>query len=165
MKVADVMSRGVELVPPDATVQSAATKMAEDDVGAVWIGRGDTLEGILTDRDIIIRAVVEGRDMTTLPVRDIMSTTLFTCREGEDVEAVFRQMTERQVRRLPVFDESDKLIGVVTLSDLALAGDPRQIGDLLRAIAEPHRRRSVPADAATVPPDAATAAPDAPTEK
>ncbi|MFP5407496.1 MAG: CBS domain-containing protein, partial [Gammaproteobacteria bacterium] len=107
MKVADVMSRGVELVSPDATVQEAATRMAEDDVGAVLVGTDDRLEGVLTDRDIILRVVVDGRDARSVLVRNVMSSTLFACRESDTVEDAFREMSERQVRRLPVFDEDE----------------------------------------------------------
>lgn len=143
MKVADVMSRGVDLVPPGATVQEAAMKMAEEDIGAVVVGTDDGLEGVLTDRDIILRAVVEGRDIATLIVRDLMSSTVFTCREDDSVEDAFREMSERQVRRLPVLDGEGRLVGIVTLSDLArLNRDPRGTSEALREMAEPHRRRA-----------------------
>lgn len=141
MRVGDVMSRELELVRGDATVQEAATTMAEYDVGAVLIGSGDTLEGILTDRDIILRAVVDGLDVRTLPVREIMSSTVFSCREDDTIEDAFREMSERQVRRLPVLDRNDNLAGIVTLSDLGrLVRDPHQTREALREIAEPHRR-------------------------
>jgi len=152
MKVADVMSRGVEVVSPDSTVQEAATAMAEYDVGAVLVGGGDGLEGILTDRDIILRAVVEGRDVTRLRVREIMSASLFTVREDDTVEAAFREMSERQVRRLPVLDRDGGLTGIVTLSDLGrLERDPRLASETLREIAEPHRRRTVDGESEAAP--------------
>jgi CBS domain-containing protein len=143
MKVAEVMTRGVDLVPPGATVQEAAMKMAEEDIGAVVVGTDDGLEGMLTDRDIILRAVVEGRDIATLIVRDLMSSTVFTCREDDSVEDAFREMSERQVRRLPVLDGEGRLVGIVTLSDLGrLNRDPRRTSEALREMAEPHRRRA-----------------------
>lgn len=143
MRVADVMSREVELVCPEATVQEAATAMAEYDVGAVLIGSGQSLEGILTDRDIILRAIVDGRNPAELRVREIMSSTLFTCQEDDTLEDAFRIMSERQVRRLPVLDHDGNLTGIVTLSDLGrLERDPRRISETLREIAEPHRRRA-----------------------
>ena len=147
MQVAEVMSRGVDLVSPDATVQEAATRMAENDVGAVLVGKEDSLEGILTDRDILLRAVVDGRDVTRVPVRDVMSTTLYTCREDDTIEDAFRQMRERQVRRLPVLDAAGALTGIVTLSDLGrLERDPRRASEALREIADPHRRRNRTSD-------------------
>jgi CBS domain-containing protein len=143
-RVADVMSREVELVSPDATVQEAATSMAEYDVGAVLIGAGESLEGILTDRDIILRAVVDGRNPAELHVGEIMSTTLFTCRDDDTLEEAFRIMSERQVRRLPVVDRDGHLVGIVTLSDLGrLERDPQRASATLREMAEPHRRKAV----------------------
>jgi len=142
MRVADVMSREVELVSPDATVQEAATVMAEYDVGAVLIGEAGRLDGILTDRDIILRAVVDGRDPRVVKARDVMSSTLFVCREDDTLEQAFREMSERQVRRLPVLDRDDRLVGIVALSDLGRHGaDPRLANEALRDLAEPHRRR------------------------
>jgi CBS domain-containing protein len=119
MKVAEVMSRGVEPVAASASVQEAAMQMAEYDVGAVLIGTKETLEGILTDRDIILRLVVDGRNPAEVPVSEIMSSTLFSCREDDSVEAVFAQMRERQIRRMPVFDGNGRPTGIITLSDLA----------------------------------------------
>lgn len=143
MKVADVMSLGVELVPADATVQEAALRMAEEDVGAVLVGTPEAVQGILTDRDIILRLVVDGRNPAEVRVREIMSSTLFTCRQDDGVEDAFRQMSERQVRRMPVLDESGQLIGIVTLSDLAkFEPDPGQKVEALRRIAEPHRNQT-----------------------
>lgn len=143
MRVADVMTRDLELVSPDATIQDAAVRMAEADIGAVLVGSDEALEGVLTDRDIILRVVVEGLDSTRVRVREVMSSTLFNCREDDTVDSAFRQMSEHQVRRLPVFDENDQLSGIVTLSDLSrLERDPQMSAEVLREIAEPHRRRS-----------------------
>ena len=143
MKVADVMTRGVELVSPDVSVQQAAIRMAELDVGALLIG-SQAIEGVLTDRDIILRVVIDGRDARSLKVREVMSSMVFSCHEGDSVEAAFDEMSGRQVRRLPVLDEDDRLIGIVTLSDLSRAEpDPERAREALREIAEPHRRRAI----------------------
>ncbi len=143
MRVADVMSREVELVSPDATVQEAATVMAEYDVGAVLIGEQGRLDGILTDRDILLRTVVNGLDPSRIKARDVMSSTLFVCRDDDTLEQAFRQMSERQVRRLPVVDRDGGLVGIVTLSDLGRHGaDPRLASEALRDLAEPHRRKT-----------------------
>ncbi|WP_137389046.1 CBS domain-containing protein [Rhodoligotrophos defluvii] len=145
MIVADVMSRGIDPVSPEATIQQAAIRMAEDDVGAVLVGSDDQLEGILTDRDIILRVVVDGLDVTSVRVRDVMSSTLFTCNEMDPVADALKEMTERQVRRLPVLDSEGRPIGLVTLSDLGKRGrDPGQATEILREIAEPHRREARP---------------------
>jgi CBS domain-containing protein len=147
MKVAEVMSRGVEPVAASASVQEAAIQMAEYDVGAVLIGTKEALEGILTDRDIILRLVVDGRNPAEVPARDVMSSTLFTCREDETLEAVFAQMRERQIRRMPVLDGAGKPVGIVTLSDLAKhVAAEETAGGALREASEPHRRRKARAD-------------------
>ena len=138
------MSRGFDPVDPAATVQAAATQMAELDVGAVLVGTPEGIEGILTDRDIILRLVVDGRNSAEVAVRDIMSATIFSCRDDDSVEAAFAQMRERQIRRMPVLNDEGRPIGIVTLSDLAKAVESReQIHETLREISEPHRSRKV----------------------
>jgi CBS domain-containing protein len=126
MKVSEVMTRDVEFVPADATVREAATTMAEHDIGAVLVGSAERPEGILTDRDIILRVVVEDRDLTDLRVRDAMSSTLFTCRADDPVEEVAKRMEEHQVRRLPVVGDEGAVVGIVVRSDLvrAIADEP-----------------------------------------
>ncbi len=143
------MTRGVDPVDPTATVQQAATQMAELDVGAVLVGTAERLEGILTDRDIILRAVVDGRHPEAVIVRDVMSSTLFGCRPNDTVESAFAEMRERQIRRMPVLDDDGRPVGVVTLSDLskAIAG-PEQVQEALRDISEPHRARQAAEGAA-----------------
>ena len=142
MRVAEVMTRGVDPIAPDASVQEAATKMAELDVGALLVGTDAALEGVITDRDIILRVVVEGRSPAEVPVREAMSASVFSCKEDDSVEAVLTEMRERQIRRMPVYDESGKAVGIVALSDLAKAfSGPEQIQELLREASEPHRRK------------------------
>ena len=156
MKVAEVMSRGVDPVDPAATVQTAATQMAELDVGAVLVGTSEKIDGILTDRDIILRLVVDGRNPAEVPVKDVMSSTVFCCRTDDLVQDAFVQMRERQIRRMPVLNEDSRPVGIVTLSDLAKAIDGlEQIQEHLREISEPHRsRKAVEADEAVEPDDA-----------
>jgi len=141
-KVSEVMTRGADPVAPSASVQEAATQMAELDVGALFVGTEDALEGVLTDRDIILRLVVDGRNSKDVRVGEIMSAALYSCKEDDPVEAVFAEMRERQIRRMPVYNEAGKAIGVVTLSDLAKAIEsPEKLQESLREISEPHRSR------------------------
>lgn len=116
--VRDVMTRGVEFVDADASVQDAALRMAEHDVGAVLVGSPARPEGVLTDRDILLRLVVKGGDPARTRVRKIMSTTLFTCPAEAAVDDALREMGERQVRRLPVVDDRGEVVGIVVRSDL-----------------------------------------------
>jgi CBS domain-containing protein len=138
MKVAEAMTQGIDLLPADMTVQAAARQMAEADVGAVLVGSEGAVQGVLTDRDIIIRVVVQGRDATTVTVREVMSASPITCSEDNTLEEAFDLMRSRQIRRLPVLNADQSLTGIITLSDLARHGlDPG--AELLRRIAEPHR--------------------------
>jgi CBS domain-containing protein len=118
MRVDEVMVKGVEFVTPDATVQDAAHAMAANDIGAVMVGTAEQPEGILTDRDIILRVVVQGRDVTATRVRDVMSSTLFTCEPESTAATALAEMEERQVRRLPVVDREGRVVGIVARSDL-----------------------------------------------
>jgi CBS domain-containing protein len=156
MRVSDVMTRAVDFVDPTATVQAAAIQMAELDVGAVIVGTADRIEGILTDRDIIVRLVVEGLNPARIGVRDIMTPDVISCRADEDVEQAFAAMREGQFRRMPVLNGEGKLVGVVTMSDLAKhVESPEKVAEKLREISEPHRSREAPEE---IPPAAEGAA-------
>jgi CBS domain-containing protein len=119
MRVSDVMAEAIEFIPPDATVQTAATLMGELDVGALPVGTPDDLQGILTDRDILFRVVAEGRDPTVVRVREVMSSMLFTCRVDDTLAAAMDIMSSYHVRRLPALDEAGRVAGWVTLSDIS----------------------------------------------
>lgn len=139
MKVRDVMQKGIDPIAPDATVTEAALRMAELDRGAVVVGTKDALAGILTDRDIILRVVALGRNPSEVTVADVMSSTLFTCRDDDTLEHAFQEMRERQVRRLPVMDGAGKPIGIVTLRELSrVSREPELVEQALRDLAEPH---------------------------
>ncbi len=118
MRVEQIMTRGIELVPPEATVQEAATLMAEHDIGAVLVGAEQELQGILTDRDIIIRVVVEARDPAGVRVSEVMSSTLFTCTPDTELKVALESMDAHQVRRMPVVGEESRLLGIVARSDI-----------------------------------------------
>jgi len=119
MRVADIMARTIEFIPPDATVQAAAELMGEIDVGALPVGSAEDLQGILTDRDILFRVVAAGRDSVRTRVREVMSNLIFSCGPDDTIEAALDMMSSRHVRRLPVQDESGAVVGWVTLSDIA----------------------------------------------
>jgi CBS domain-containing protein len=121
LRVSDLMTRGVEFVAADATVQEAAVRMAEQDIGAVLVGSVERVEGVLTDRDILLRLVVNGIDPARILVREVMSKTLFTCAPDASLEEALRDMQERQVRRLPVVDERGCVVGIVVRSALLRA--------------------------------------------
>jgi CBS domain-containing protein len=119
MKIRDVMTRSVELVNPDTSLQEAARKMRETDTGFLPVGENDRLVGTLTDRDITIRAVAEGLDPKSAKVRDAMSDELVYVFEDAETAEAADLMAQRQIRRLPVLNQDKRLVGVVSLGDLA----------------------------------------------
>jgi CBS domain-containing protein len=118
MNIKDCMTRRVHTVGPDATIADAARMMADNDIGALPVASPDRLLGMITDRDIAVRAVASGMGPDT-KVRNVMSDEVMYCFENEEVEDVLANMGDIQVRRLPVVDEDKRLVGIVSLSDLA----------------------------------------------
>jgi CBS domain-containing protein len=137
MKVQEIMSRGVISVDPETTILHAAEKMRDLDVGFLAICDNDRLVGTLTDRDIAIRSVAQGRDPRQAPVREIMSAQVFCGYEDDDIERVSEYMQEKEVRRLLILNADKRLVGIVSLGDLAkLAGDQQLAGETLGHIAD-----------------------------
>ena len=130
MKVKDCMTPKVNWIQPDMTIQDAAKLMAESDAGALPVGEEDRLIGMITDRDITVRAIAAGMSPETL-VREIMTRELKYCFDDESVEHVAKNMGEIQVRRLPVMNRERRLVGIVTLGDLAGAANPKVVGEAL----------------------------------
>ena len=117
MKVSEVMTRDVQTIRPDQTAREAASFMLRADAGSIPVCDGDKVIGMITDRDIAVRGVAEGRGPDT-PVSELMSDGIICAREDEDIQEVARRMSEEQVRRLPVLDAEDRLCGIVSLGDL-----------------------------------------------
>jgi CBS domain-containing protein len=136
MKIGEIMTRGVEIASPDDTIQQAASRMAELDVGVLPVGENDRLVGMLTDRDIAIRAVAQGRGPDT-KVREAMTPEVRYCFEDEDLDEVVRNMGENKVRRLPVMSRDKRLVGIVSFGDVALYGDSQQADTAVTAVSEP----------------------------
>ena len=118
-KLTDLMSRDVKVISPDMSIRDAATQMREGDFGMLPVGENDRMIGTITDRDIAIRAVAEGKDNNT-KVRDVMTEGIAWVYEDESVEDVAKMMSKRQVRRLPVVDRNKRLVGIVALGDFAV---------------------------------------------
>ena len=118
MKVSDCMTREVRVVSPNQTIQEAARLMAEMDAGVLPVGDNDRLVGMITDRDIAVRAICEGKGPETR-VSDAMSREVKYCFEDEDIDHVMRNMGDLQVRRLPVMSRDKRLVGIITLGDIA----------------------------------------------
>lgn len=141
MNAADVMSRDVEFIAPGATVQEAAVLMGELEVGALPVGTPENMEGIVTDRDILYRAVAQGLDSSRVRVGEIMSKTVFSCREEDPLEAVMDLMGSRGVRRLPVVNAAGRVTGWLTLADISrrLLLDSGTMRAALEELAQPGR--------------------------
>jgi len=117
MKISEVMTTEVETIGADQTAREAASFMLRADAGSIPVCDGDKVIGMITDRDIAVRGVAEGRGPDT-PVSELMSDGIICAREDEDIQEVARRMSEEQVRRLPVLDAEDRLCGIVSLGDL-----------------------------------------------
>jgi CBS domain-containing protein len=127
MQVHDIMSRKVELADPNASIRDVARRMRADSIGALPVGENDRLVGMVTDRDIVVRAVAEERLPGNTSVREVMSEKICYCFEDDDVAEAARIMAEHQVKRLPVLNREKRLVGIVALSDLGRAqGDAAQ---------------------------------------
>ena len=136
-KLKDLMSRDVKVISPDMTIRDAARKMRDGDFGMMPVGEDDRLIGTISDRDIAIRAVAEGKDAGT-QVRDVMSEGVAWAYEDDSVEKAARIMSERQVRRLPVVDRDKRLVGIVALGDFAVeSSEIRPAAHALSEISKP----------------------------
>jgi CBS domain-containing protein len=136
MKVRDAMSRDVRVANPDESIRNAARLMAEIDVGALPVGENDRLIGVITDRDIAVRAVAEGKAPTT-KVRDVMSREVLYCYDDQSLDEIARNMADVQVRRLPVVDRDKRLVGIIALGDLARNEDAQTAGATIADISRP----------------------------
>jgi CBS domain-containing protein len=142
MKIGEVMTPDAAVVGPDDSMQEAAILMDRFGTGVLPVGDGDGVIGIITDRDIVIRGVAAGKDLGT-SVRHLMTAEVEHCFADEEVEQAARLMAERQVRRLPVLDRERRLVGIVSLGDLALAaGDGDAAARALRGISQPSGEHS-----------------------
>ena len=136
MKIKDVMTQDVAIANPAQSIAEAARMMAECDSGALPVGEDDRLVGMITDRDIAIRAVARDLPPDT-PVSECMSKEVLYCFQDEDVEHVAENMGEQQVRRLPVLDREKRLVGIVSLGDLATCSKPKTSGQAITAVSRP----------------------------
>lgn len=136
MRVSEAMTREVRVANPTQTIRDVAKIMAEIDAGAVPVGENDRLVGMITDRDIAVRGVALGYGPDT-PVSELMSTGVISAHADEHVEDAARKMGEAQVRRLPVIDERERLVGMVSLGDLARETDGGAAEQALEGVSAP----------------------------
>jgi CBS domain-containing protein len=138
MQLKDIMTRDPLVLNPDTKLKEAAQKMRELDSGVMPVGERDRLVGMLTDRDITVRATAEGKDPNSTPVREAMTQDVVYCFEDDDIQAAARKMEEHQIRRLIVLNRDKRLVGIVSLGDLAVhAPSDRLPGEVTEAVSEP----------------------------
>jgi CBS domain-containing protein len=133
--VADVMTRGVRSMSPQDTVVLAAQAMDELNVGVIPVCEGEKLVGMVTDRDIVVRGVAQQADTKTMKLADVMSTNVRCVRQDDDVGDVLSEMAETQIRRMPVVDEQERLVGILSLGDIA-AKDPDDEVDVAMSLGD-----------------------------
>ena len=137
MKLKDVMTTQVEVVRPEASLQEAAEKMRSLDVGALPVCDGQQLKGMVTDRDITVRATAQGRDPKATLVRDVLSPELVYAFEDQDLEEVQQLMQEKQIRRLPVLSRDKQLVGIVALADVVAEAGKKDAARTVQAVSKP----------------------------
>jgi CBS domain-containing protein len=136
MNVSEIMTSDVDVVSNENTLQEAAAKMKDLDIGELPIVVGDEAVGMITDRDIAIRGVAHGLDPKAAKVVDAMSEGVIYCKADDDIQKAAGIMSRRKIRRLPVMDDAGKMVGVVSLGGLAMKLEPSSVGDVLRAISK-----------------------------
>lgn len=137
MKLKEIMTRTVETISPGDTLQTAARKMRDNDIGFLPVCDGDHLIGVVSDRDLTLRALAEGMDPTTIVGRNLVTSPVMYCYEDQDINEAAQVMRDRQIRRLVVLDRSKRLVGVVSLGDLATTATTNLSGEVLQSVSEP----------------------------
>ena len=138
MKVKEAMHIGVESALPTTPVAQVAKMMAEHDIGAVPIVDTDGMRGIVTDRDIACRALANGKSPSEITAKEIMTESPIYCRETEEIDDAVHLMENKQIRRLPVLDQDDKLVGMLSLGDIAHATSQDMAGEIIKAVSAHH---------------------------
>jgi CBS domain-containing protein len=141
MKVREVMSSEVDIASPSQTIREVAGIMAQDDIGALPVGANDRLIGMITDRDIALRGIGAGKGPQT-SVRDVMTTEVKYCFDDEDISNVAKNMSDEQVRRLPVLNRDMRLVGILSLCDIAATHGDDIAGSTLKGISQPGGKHS-----------------------
>jgi CBS domain-containing protein len=137
MKIHDVMTPDVEIANPDNSVREVALSMAQIDIGVLPVGENDRLVGMITDRDIAIRVVAAGLDPESTTIREVMTPEIEYCFDDDDTKAVAEKMAHLKVRRLPVLNRKKRLVGIISVGDLATADSAAVSGRAMRGAAQP----------------------------
>ncbi len=139
MEISAAMHKQADWASADTPVSELAKIMQTNDIGAIPVGRNDKLIGIVTDRDIALRVVAQGRDPAKTTAEEIMTKGIVYCRTTETVEDAIHLMDQKKIRRLPVIDDNKRLEGMLSLGDISHAVSRELSGELLHAVADHHR--------------------------
>jgi CBS domain-containing protein len=138
MKVKNILTKNPEVIRPDAMICEAARKMKEHDFGMLPVCDGERLVGAITDRDLTIRAVAEGKDPLATRVSEIMTPEICYCLEEDDIQEAAHVMEEKQIRRLVVLNRDHRLVGIISLGDLALRSEDDELAEeVLESVSQP----------------------------
>lgn len=137
MYIKDVMHVGTEWIGPDVTIQEAARKMHDLDIGCLPVGEDDRLIGMITDRDIACRGAAEGCDPAKTPIQEVMSKGIACCFDDENVEDAAKVLEKRQIHRLVVLNRQKRMVGLLSLGDIATHCPHELSGEVLDAISRP----------------------------
>ena len=138
MKVNEIITHDPQVIRPETALIEAAQKMKSLDIGMLPVCDGDRLVGVITDRDIAVRGVAQGYDPKTARVQEVMTPEVIYCFDDEDVKEAAKKMEEKQVRRLPVLNREKRLVGIVSLGDLAVrTGKEKMAGEVLERVSKP----------------------------
>lgn len=132
--IKDIMSKEVEVVSPEASLQEVAKKMLQRDCGCVVVVKDDRLVGMITDRDMALRCIAEAHDAASITAEKVMTPEILYCKENDNVDEVARNMAKNKVRRLPVLNEEKRLVGIVSLGDIASHTNYELCGEALGEI-------------------------------
>ena len=135
MQVKDIMTKEVKYIAPNLTLKEAAGIMREKDIGALPVGENDHLTGVITDRDITVRAIANGFDPKTTTVKQAMTPKCLYCFENDSIEETAKNMAENQVRRLPVMNKDKRLVGIISLADISIKAK-QAAGEALQGISQ-----------------------------
>jgi len=138
MKVKRAMHKGAMWIAPETPLLEVAKKMREHDIGALPVGENDRLIGMVTDRDIVCRAVAKGGDLAKMTARDVMTAGITWCREENDIEEALELMQKNKIRRLPVINESRRMVGILSLGDISHAATRELTFDVVKAVSAHH---------------------------
>ena len=136
-KVRDVMTTRPRVVTPETPVSQVAELMESEDIGAVPVLEGEQLAGMITDRDIVTRAIAQGKDPRGMPVREVSTRDVVTVSPDHDLSDALQLMAQHQIRRLPVVDDENRLVGIVSQADVALGAREKAVGEMVEEISKP----------------------------